>query len=842
MKKFIILFLFIVTFSISGNSQTAIITGIDTNLVGAVGQAVTLQVQIVNCGTQTPLANGTTVITNSYTFTANPSTGIVTGTVYGNDIIKCGTQNYTLYAVTWNINGFPAAPTQQYRLTEGATCNISNGTCKPIGFVPPIIQKGTSAICQSPNGYLAGFNADYSPNCQPTPTGATGATGPQGPGGIGCGVGNCIQANYSIDQVMTGTSGANFSFNAANCSACFFFTGNTTQPITNGDPNQSVNQLLLAVDNTSGPGADPGFFGSYSSLYYPEVTNKTVFSYSNSRRMGVSQGISVINDPKHGGDSMWLYIYSHMRCAWVSYASEGCGIVNFNGTQQINYPIGTVTSTTGTGDRHPVFSVSDLAPESYVIDTSNVVATGNILDNGLPNTPGAVPYGSTFLFTLQVSNTLTPSTGICTTNADIAQSIPLQTLITQTVSCTVIGGSSSAMVNGHAWLISRTGVEQINITNATAGSTSIITFQSQKPHPTGSIVVQGGTNGLMSFDLESLWRTTVYMFGASDSSHFICGLLSPGQIQTCPPYIGYESAIVGSGYHLFKGAEVLSVDVNGSTATLEVNDVAWSAGNAIENPPNASQLERAMSINSTMNSTPNPGSQSGSLFLSINGQGVTQAFYPFTIENFTSSTYYKNKGGNVGAPIAESLFGPFSTGIAIDQPIGALGSYPCSSSVGILLCVRNSDSTTNFDIISFGDRSANMTFNTSNNHWGFTNPLDAGQITQNNHNVCDVTTGCPTTSQLPQTITALASQWLNSYNATTGVFTQSQPSFANISGTSLPNAVVSAPGLTTTAGGVLQAPAFNGSGLSVSFTITTTTGTCNFTYTSGLLTAKTGSC
>lgn len=91
---------------------------------------------------------------------------------------------------------------------------------------------------------------------------------------------------------------------------------------------------------------------------------------------------------------------------------------------------------------------------------------------------------------------------------------------------------------------------------------------------------------------------------------------------------------------------------------------------------------------------------------------------------------------------------------------------------------------------------------------------------------------------IAQTAASTAHQWLNSYNATTGAFTQSQPAFADISGTATASQV---PALSALTGQITtgQLPA---SGLSV--TITTaklTTGGTNgsMTFTNGILTAQT---
>lgn len=148
-------------------TPTAIITG---NAVGVIGPGgtiypVSLQIQLTGCGPAVPIVPGGSVVTNFYKQSAPGPSYSATITAYGNDVITCGTQSYTTYAATWLINNQPAAPTATYRLVQGQTCNISDGSCKPIGFVPPVISKGAGLFC--PVGQsLQGFNADYTPACQ----------------------------------------------------------------------------------------------------------------------------------------------------------------------------------------------------------------------------------------------------------------------------------------------------------------------------------------------------------------------------------------------------------------------------------------------------------------------------------------------------------------------------------------------------------------------------------------------------------------------------------------------------------------------------------------------------
>lgn len=153
--------------SFAQTTPTAVLTGTATSIIGPSGTIypVALQAQLVGCQQQVPVVPGGSIVQTLFTQSAPGPAYSASITAFGNDIITCGTQNYTTYAVTWLINGQPAAPTATYRLTQGQTCNISNGTCKPINFVPAVISKGAGLFCAA-GQILNGFNADYTPNCQ----------------------------------------------------------------------------------------------------------------------------------------------------------------------------------------------------------------------------------------------------------------------------------------------------------------------------------------------------------------------------------------------------------------------------------------------------------------------------------------------------------------------------------------------------------------------------------------------------------------------------------------------------------------------------------------------------
>jgi len=165
-KKFLYLVaILVIPLTAISQTPTAVITGVASGIGQVLVNPIALQIQLVGCGQTVPqLIPSGSVVTNNYTVTADPVTHIATATVYGSDIIQCGNQALTTYAVTWLIQGRPAAPTAIYRVVQGQTCSVSDGTCKPIGFTPAQIQNATASICAG-NTVLSGFNSNFVPVC-----------------------------------------------------------------------------------------------------------------------------------------------------------------------------------------------------------------------------------------------------------------------------------------------------------------------------------------------------------------------------------------------------------------------------------------------------------------------------------------------------------------------------------------------------------------------------------------------------------------------------------------------------------------------------------------------------
>src|SRR5882762_1241080 len=283
MKKLLYLVVLLLM-PLAGWSQTAVITGTAVGIGQTLTLPVTLQVQLVGCSPDVPrLIPSGSVITNNFSVTAAPITFIATATVYGNNIVTCNNQSYSTYAVTWNVNGRPAAPTQNYRVVEGQTCNISDGSCKPIGFYPAVIQNATGSMCAA--GFnLQGYNSNFVPQCVQAP--AVGPTGPAGPAGganLPAGVNSLIKGNGTINQIVAATPGVDYPGLATantyaaiqNLSAGLNVTGGTSTfsngfAVTAGTPT-----FAAGLNVTGGTATLPGGYTKTTSATTQNITQAT---------------------------------------------------------------------------------------------------------------------------------------------------------------------------------------------------------------------------------------------------------------------------------------------------------------------------------------------------------------------------------------------------------------------------------------------------------------------------------------------------------------------------------------------------------------------------------------
>lgn len=135
MRKLALLLLLLSASAFASVTVTANLRNVSTS-----AQSASIRFQLQNCGSNVPRVIGTGVIVKTqYEFSANASTGIATGSIYGNDEIDCGGAENSVYAVSYLVNGIPATgiPTKTYVI------NASSGTwdasmASPTSSIPSV--------------------------------------------------------------------------------------------------------------------------------------------------------------------------------------------------------------------------------------------------------------------------------------------------------------------------------------------------------------------------------------------------------------------------------------------------------------------------------------------------------------------------------------------------------------------------------------------------------------------------------------------------------------------------------------------------------------------------------
>lgn len=130
--------------SLSGQNIT--VTATLTDGQGIVQKTAYLHWQLWNCGNNVPMIQGSNaIVAQQFDMRANPSTGVISGSVYGNDQILCGNIYSTQWIVTqFKASGQPGGQPQYYCLTGDTTFDPS--VTQPCQIVPP------------PPGYILQFD------------------------------------------------------------------------------------------------------------------------------------------------------------------------------------------------------------------------------------------------------------------------------------------------------------------------------------------------------------------------------------------------------------------------------------------------------------------------------------------------------------------------------------------------------------------------------------------------------------------------------------------------------------------------------------------------------------
>lgn len=490
-----------------------------------------------------------------------------------------------------------------------------------------------------------------------------------------------VFSQIAVDKVVPNNSGAGM----------YVENDSTTAP-----PSGGFNGAATFETKNWGPGQN------ISGLWRVAVG---IYGKLDAYSSGIAQAMHLDCNHYGSGDSACIYIgnaQGFSPCLWTDGSGEGCVGINVNGIQFDCIANGTITSTTGTGDRNPVFNISpvncngaqQLINDGVIIDTSITTLTTSLVGavstqwetntyqiGKLPVTPG----------------TATPSTGMCKLTADLAASTLLDVYQTKAFNCATHDGLPIAV--GHVFIANAGTPEQADVITYNAG-TGAGTISAAKSHPTGAYLFQGGPQGFGDFgdDMAVLGlHSVVYVLGAPDANNLlVANRQAGGFIGTGLPYVNGEPAglsLTGT-FVVHPGALCIITNSNNSQCGLESNTIPWAAGHSFSSPTGIVTLQDGISVFSTQTSPDNPSSAGYGIGVSFYSE-TNHSRHPFYMgANLASLSKYKNSGVGSGwltAPPAITLTGPISNVLQFGMTLKTDGSMPCGGAT--ILCYTNSSAS-----------------------------------------------------------------------------------------------------------------------------------------------------
>jgi hypothetical protein len=341
-------------------------------------------------------------------------------------------------------------------------------------------------------------------------------------------------------------------------------------------------------------------------------------------------------------------------------SAEGCNGMQIQQLPEGGESFGTIAATSGVGDRFPVLTKAD----------HNFITGGSFLMNLNPAHIITTTYTAQSVATadapditlLAVAGGLTPSTARGITVSYIPEVATTGVYQVEHGLTATIGAGT--FVNGKVWLTGPSPEEGTISNLSVSGGTVTYDLSHMFWHPVGSFMVQGGTNGCLSFDGNTTATgryLPLFLFGSKDSTHAYVGYLSHGSLNVLVPQteVDYASPISPfNGVTIAPCTQILAItdNSNDSAVALTQNDVTWTVGDSWVDAwmpaTNSTGLHIDMSLVRPSNS-----SESAGILLTFQGVGASSEFQPFRMINETDPSLYTANGGQIGQPIAVSIQG-----------------------------------------------------------------------------------------------------------------------------------------------------------------------------------------
>lgn len=220
-------------------------------------------------------------------------------------------------------------------------------------------------------------------------------------------------------------------------------------------------------------------------------------------------------------------------------------------------------------------------------------------------------------------------------------------------------------------------VTAVTTTGSGISATQRVTMLLRNPNYLVTLFKGGVAGGYISSAANlafSGMRSSYYAFGSLDGNTLIYGLQVSGGIQSnVLPQTGSEQwssdGSANAEFTVYPGAEIVSnPDYYNPAGHIEQNNIAWTAGDLVENPHYPVFGGTAAWFTKNQTTPSNPGHGSSGIQLDISGTGWAGGNTAhLRIDNLNPSTYYLNGGGPAAnvlfAPYMLELNGPYNTGI-----------------------------------------------------------------------------------------------------------------------------------------------------------------------------------
>lgn len=470
---------------------------------------------------------------------------------------------------------------------------------------------------------------------------------------------------------------------------------------------------------------DGGINNQQLSLGYIDKTTYAPLALTNySHTPGQHIGLSLTTRNYSIGDSLGIANYVYCWGGFNAQADEGCEAQD----NQV-YMGNAAYQGTLTGSPAPGATTVTVNPTQ----AGNTQGAGRFL---IRLNAGTITAGS-------ISGVNTAA-GVLTTVTGTGTAWPVSTMIGQLGTSVNNPGSatvtpSSFLVGGMAQITTSTlvcvadggGFEMVYPSAVTA-QTFTATFS--KAHVAGATIAAGGvcgylldltaddvTDSTFTTKLQAITGTLRFAWPAVASTSGTSLQLYVAGGGTYQPLSSRWDAATANGYVLYPMAEVTSVQQAGglsNTLTLGPNNVAWTAGDTVEEPLYPAQH---FSFGKMILESYYPNLGGGGFGLQYN-MPLQGSDTMMGLNNNTPLTMYKSHGGKYTSPMGIHISGEVSYGLMFDSPgdqwtVGIGCDSPCSATPNILAAAN---STGAYDYVQYDETNKRWIMTANSNAVSYT--------------------------------------------------------------------------------------------------------------------------